>query len=183
MSEATPTVPEPTEHSSDEAIDPCVAAGLPGAPHEKLQAFEGTWDAAVQFWMQPGADPVPSQGTMVNEWILGGRFLEQRYESDFMGSPFHGRGLFGYSQLDQRYEGFWVDTMSTGMLIESGSYDESTRTFTMLGQVTNPADGQVMRKKTIITVESETRHTMAMHFSEGEPEEFWKCMEIVYTKR
>lgn len=173
----------PAATPSAASADPCLAAGTPGPEHEVLKAFEGTWKAAVSFWMQPGAAPMHAEGTMVNEWILGGRFLQQRYTSNFMGSPFAGQGLFGYNGVDRRYEGLWVDTMSTAMMLETGRYDASMRTFTMQGEVTDPASRKSMKKKTVITVDSPNQHTMSMHFADDGAKSFWKCMEIVYTRR
>ncbi len=163
-------------------IDPCMAAGIPGPEHEVLKAFEGTWNASVSYWMKPGEEPIHADGTMVNEWVLGNRFLQQRYTSDFMGTPFEGLGLFGYNNVDGRYEGLWGDTMSTGMMIETGKYDPGLQIFTMIGSVTEPASKNLMRKKTVITIDSPNQHTMSMHFSDEGIDTFWKCMEIVYTR-
>jgi hypothetical protein len=165
-----------------ESADPCVTAGIPGPEHEVLKVFEGKWKATVSFWMQPGAAPMHAEGAMANEWILGGRFLQQRYTSNFLGSPFAGQGMFGYNNVDRRYEGLWADTMSTAMMLETGRYDASLRTFTMTGEVTEPGSRKIMRKKTVITIDSPDQHTMAMHFADDGAKSFWKCMEIVYTK-
>lgn len=175
--------PEGTPAAAGAAEDACAAAAGIGPEHQTLKAFEGSWKAAVSFWMHQGAAPIHAEGTMVNEWILGGRFLQQRYSSTFMGSPFSGQGLFGYNSVDRRYEGLWADTMSTAMMIETGRYDASLRTFTMQGEVTEPASRKVMKKKTVITIDSPTQHTMSMHFAEDGAKSFWKCMEIVYTKK
>ena len=43
-----------------------------------------------------------SSGTMHNEMILGDRFLKQEYEGTMMGMPFHGGGLVGYDNVNQR---------------------------------------------------------------------------------
>ena len=179
MSDPSQTSSSPTTGETD----PCMAAGMPGPEHDVLKNFEGSWSAAVQFWPQPEAPPITAQGTMESAWILGGRFLEQNYESDFMGAPFHGRGLFGFNNVDGRYEGVWADTMSTGMMTEAGSFDEATKTFTMIGRVTEPASKKVMKKKTVIQIQDENRHTMSMHFCEEGATEFWKCMEIAYTRK
>jgi len=174
---------DPAKPAAEAAADPCATAGVAGPEHEVLKAFEGTWKAAVSFWMQPGVPPIHAEGTMLNEWILGGRFLQQRYSSEFMGSPFAGQGLFGYNNVDRRYEGLWADTMSTAMMLETGRYDASLRTFTMTGEVTEPGSRKTMHKKTVITVDSPDQHTMSMHFADENAKNYWKCMEIVYTRK
>ena len=176
---------DPTQNPTDPAtgeIDPCMAAGIPGPQHELLKNFEGNFEAAVQFWMQPGAEPMASEGKMQSRWILGNRFLAQHYASDFMGMPFEGRGMFGFNNVDGRFEGVWADTMSTGMMTEAGSYDAGSKTFTMIGRVTNPETKKVMKKKTVISLTGPNQHTMSMHFCEDGAAEYWKCMEIAYTR-
>ncbi len=179
------TMSDPTKNPSASAageMDPCMAAGMPGPQHEVLTNLEGTWKAAVSFWMQPGAAPVTSEGRMVCAWILGKRFLEQRYQSNFMGTPFEGRGMFGHNNVDGRFEGVWADTMSTGMMTEAGSCNAETQTITMVGRVTNPENKKTMKKKTVICIASSKEHTMSMHFCEDGASEYWKCMEITYTR-
>ena len=50
----------------------CAAAASMGPEHQSLARFEGTWRAEVKLWMQPGAEPQVSQGTMTNTLVLGG---------------------------------------------------------------------------------------------------------------
>ena len=176
---------DPTQNPTDPAtgeIDPCMAAGIPGPQHELLKNFEGNFEAAVQFWMQPGAEPDASVGRMESRWILGNRFLEQKYSSTFAGMPFEGRGMFGYNNVDGRFEGVWADTMSTGMMTEAGTFDERTNTFTMVGRVTDPGSMKVMKKKTVIQFKDANEHSMSMHFCEEGATEYWKCMEIQYRR-
>ena len=179
-----PTMSDPTQNPAVPTgeIDPCLAAGMPGPQHQVLKNFEGKWNASVSFWMQPGAAPETSTGKMDCSWTLGGRFLEQRYQSNFMGMPFEGRGLFGHNNVDNRYEGVWADTMSTGMMTEAGTFNPETKTITMVGRVTNPENKKAMKKKTVISIASANEHTMSMHFCEDGATEYWKCMEIVYTR-
>ncbi|MCL4219728.1 MAG: DUF1579 family protein [Phycisphaerales bacterium] len=146
--------------------------------HKLLETFIGAWSAEVTMWMGPG-QPQVTRGVMVNTSILGGRFIEQKYQGH--GYDFQGSGLFGYNKSSGRFEGLWIDTMSTMMQMDTGDYDPATRTFTMVSEMTCPEMG-AMTKRSLIKVHGPDRHTMEMYVgAPGAPES--KCMEITYTRR
>lgn len=146
--------------------------------HEHLAPFIGTWDAEVKMWMGPG-EPQVSSGVMSNTWILGGRFVEQKYQGHTYG--FEGRGLFGYNKSAGKFEGLWVDNCSTMMQTDTGEYDAGTKTFTMISRMSCGEMGE-MTKRSIITVHSPDKHTMEMYFAPKDGPE-GKCMEITYTRK
>ncbi len=153
----------------------------PGPHHRHLDAFVGTWRATVSVWQSPGADPLVSEGTMVNAWVLGGRFLEQRYQGEAFGGAFQGHGYWGFNNGARQYEGFWIDTASTVMQKEAGSYDPTTKTFTMEGSFPNPTTGAPMTRRTVISVVSEDEHRMEVAFP-GPDDTLYKTMEVVYRR-
>ena len=69
--------------------------GTPGAPHQKLAALAGSWTTKTKAWMEPGKPPVESTGTCEQKMLLDGRYLQQEYRSEMMGSPFTGINLIG----------------------------------------------------------------------------------------
>ncbi len=157
-------------------------AGTPGDAHKKLDQFAGTWKAKVTHWMEPGAPPSVSAGTMKNTWVLGKRFLRQDYTGEaFGGMSFEGSGYFGFNNVTGRYEGFWIDIMSTGMMSEAGTCDKSGKVWTMVGKMEFPAAGNVMSKRSVITVHDKNRHTLQMFFAGPDGKES-KAMEIEYTR-
>lgn len=148
------------------------------AEHKLLEPFIGEWDSEVKMWMGPG-EPQVSNGVMVNKPILGGRFIEQKYQGH--GYDFQGSGLWGYNKASGKFEGLWIDTMSTMMQMDTGDYNPGTKTFTMLSKMSCSEMGE-MTKKSLIKVHGPDKHTMEMYFApEGGPE--GKCMEITYTRR
>jgi hypothetical protein len=159
-------------------------AATPGKEHEVLKQFEGAWNAACTFWMQPDQPPMTSKGVMVNSWALGGRFLKHDYKGEFMqGQSFEGVGYWGFNKGSGRYESVWLDTASTMMMVDlDGHFDDAGRKFEAIGTITDPMSGNPMKKKTTIEVQARDRHTMTMYFEQ--PGGGWhKCMEIVYTKK
>jgi len=151
--------------------------------HARFKPFIGKFKARVQMWMAPG-DPMISTGVMTNTLELGGRYLHQSYKGDPNPGPFpsfEGRGYWGYNTTDNRYEGFWIDNACTFMMTEQGQVDAAGKVWTMHGSMTNPQTGQPMKKKSIVKLESENRHTMEMFFQS--PGSDWqRSMHIEYTR-
>jgi len=167
------------EHGTD-----CAEMGAIVAEHKKLEPFAGTFKAQVKLWMGPG-DPAVSTGVTTNAWDLGGRFLKQTFKGDPGGGPFpdfEGRGYWGYNTIDKKYEGFWIDTCCTMMQTEKGSVDGSGKVWTMIGQMTDPQSGGTMRKRSVITLKDNDRHSMEMFFTGADGKES-KCMEIQYQRK
>ncbi|USO00314.1 MAG: DUF1579 family protein [Phycisphaeraceae bacterium] len=164
-------------------MDACMAAAATAPEHELLKAFEGTWKAEVKMWMDPSADPMVSTGIMKNTLVLGGRFLEQDYADDQ--GHFFGRGFWGYNKTDARWEGVWMDTMCTFMMVDHGRHDAGAKTWTMSSEMTCPQTKQLMSKRSVITQHADDRHTMEMYFTYMDGEQAgqeMKCMEINYRK-
>ena len=155
----------------------CMQAAVPGEGHERLNQFEGTWRAVVKLWMAPGAEPMENAGTMTNSWQLDKRFLKQAYKQD--DGQFEGTGYWGFNNHTGEYEGLWIDTMSTGMMNETGSCDAAGKVWTMTGEADVP--GGKKAKKSVITVADENHHTMEMYFGGPDGGEF-KVMEIQNTR-
>jgi len=149
------------------------------APEIKfLEPLVGTFDAEVKMWMGPG-EPVISHGVMVNEWSLGGKWLRHTYAGD---ENFNGSGFFGFDKTRGVFEGLWIDTISTSMQMETGSYDEASKTWTMTSEMLCPMTKVPMKKRSVTRIESPDRHVMEMYFqSQGQPE--GKGMEIAYTRK
>jgi hypothetical protein len=165
----------------------CAAAGQLKPQHEHLTKFEGTWRAEVKMWMGPGpetgAEPMISHGTMVNTLIFGGKFLEQSYKDD--SGMFEGKGFFGYNPIEDRWEGFWIDTMATFMMTERGQYDQKAGAWTMTDELRDPGSGHMMKKRSVITMHADGTHTMETWFTPsegGNAGKESKCMEIGYTR-
>ncbi len=169
-----------TEMTPD--MEACMKAGLVGEHHAALSAFEGTWSAVVKLWFQPGTDPHESTGTMTSSRILDGRFIEHDFVGDDPEMPFAGKGHFGYDNVTGRYQGTWLDSMSTAIMTETGTYDSATKTFEMHGTVHNPVDGKPVNKRSVIRVESDDRHVMEMYHPGPDGNEYM-AMEIVYTRK
>lgn len=161
-------------------MEAMMKAGTPGEAHKKIDAFSGQWNAKVTFWPAPGADPMTMDGTSEARWILEGRYLEQRFKGMFMGAPFEGIGYTGYDNVMKRYWSTWMDNMSTGIMMSSGSADGATWTFN--GTMPDPVTGKNIQADSKITVQDADHHVMEM-WGPGPDGKMYKNMEIAYSRR
>ena len=162
--------------------EPCMEMPRPGKEHDRLKPFAGTFRAKVKMWMGPG-DPMVATGMMQNTVDLDGLYLKQEYKGDPGEGPFpgfEGRGYWGYNPATQKYEGFWIDTASSQMQIETGTSDNAGKVWTMTGQCLDPQTGTPMTKRSIVTLQDDNRHKLEMYFNQGGQE--FKAMEIEYNR-
>jgi len=156
-------------------------AGAPGAEHKALEPFAGSWDAKVSMFMDPAAPAMESSGSMVSTWILGGRFLEQKYSGDMMGMKFEGIGTWGYDVAAKKYVGTWIDSMTTGIMRQTGSASKDGKSFTMSSLHTDPMTGKDTAGEETVTLDNPNQHTLVM--SEMRDGKMVKAMQIVYTRK
>jgi len=166
----------------DEKMAAWMKYAQPGEGHQFLEKLTGTWEARTKFWMEPGAPPMESTGTSVNELTLGGRFLKSEYTSEFMGAPFQGMALDGFDNQKQKYVGLWVDTMSTLMLVFEGACDDAGAVRTMHADYTDAMSGKPAQMKGITTVVSADEHRYEA-WTTGPGGDLVKSMEVVYTRK
>ena len=95
-------------------------AMTPSEGHRRLEPLVGTFKAKTTFVMAPGAPPSVSDGSSEHRWVLGGRYVEQRYTGMSMGMPFEGLGFTGYDNVKKRYVGTWMDSFGTGFMHSVG---------------------------------------------------------------
>ena len=154
----------------------------PGAEHELLKPFEGTFKSVVKIWMGPG-DPIESTGTMHNSFQLGGLYLHQDYVGDKVDGPFpsfEGKGYWGFNTSSQKFEGFWIDNASSAMQMETGSCSDG-KVWEMFSEFVSPMNGEVMKKRTVITLVDQDHHNMETYIVPDGASEF-KNMEINYSR-
>src|SRR5687768_15991808 len=95
---------QPPQMSAEEKamMEAWQKAMTPGPQHKQLDGMVGTWNTTVKTWMAPGAPVMETSGTSENKWVLGGRYIEQRFKGSFMGQPFEGIGYTGYDNVTKQ---------------------------------------------------------------------------------
>jgi hypothetical protein len=167
--------------SPEELAKAFAEAGQPGPEHAKLQPLVGSWTYTSRFWMDPDQPPVESKGTIERDWILGGRFLEERVTGEgFDGKPgFEARGLIGYDNGRRKYTASWVSSMCTGSCLGLG--EASERTLTFQTEAFCPIQKKVVKGRDEMRIENENRTVAASyHIVDGKE---IKMMEIVAVRK
>ncbi len=156
-------------------------AATPGDAHKALNPLIGTWDAVVKFFPAPGAPAMTSTGVSDNHWILGGRYLEQRFKGESMGQPFEGVGYTGYDNVKKQYFGTWIDSMSTAVMVSTGT-TQAGKTWTFTSSMPDPMSGKTIPVEEKMSVVDNDKHVFEM-WNPGPDGKNYKSMEITYTRK
>lgn len=153
----------------------------PGENHKVLDQFVGTWDFTVKQWSSPGSEPALSKGTSKIEWIMGGRFLQETAIGTSMGQPFEGMGIDGYDNARKEYVSIWIDNRGTGIMVSSGKYDASTKTFEEKGEFVQPKMGETPFRGIIRDI-SDDNFIYEIYTKDKDWQEY-KALEIDYKRK
>jgi hypothetical protein len=168
--------------------------GTPGLRHRLINAFVGTWNAEVKYWMDADQkEPEVSRGTMTVRAMFEGRYVHGEYRGSFsmpgqdgkmMEVPFEGRALWAYSNADEEFQSLWIDSFSTSVMMSSGKGSADGKSIMSTGHGKGPdTSGKVVDQK--------MWSTMTMLSDNHWREEMWsqcpggpkfKNMEINYTR-
>ena len=117
---------------------------LPGPFHDKMEFFEGEWDATMKIWIEgPDAPPALSTTTISNTLMFGDRFLQTRMagtinleiNGEVMVIPTEAIGYLGYDNFKEKYVSVWIDSHNTGIHYAEGNIDETGKIFTYFGMM------------------------------------------------
>jgi len=151
----------------------------PSAMHKDvLSAIAGSWTAKGKIYSSMGEMPI--EGKSENTSILGGRFIESRYEGPFMGGKFQGVGIVGFDNLSQTFQQTWIMTLATSIDVMTGSWDAESKTLTWRGSAKMP-DGSTFQKRTTTCFKSADT-ILEESFATGPDGKEKKEMEITYTR-
>ena len=153
----------------------------PGDPHKLLAGMTGSWNTRTRTWMEPGAPPMESSGTCEQRMLLGGRYLQQEFTGDMMGTIFNGIGITGYDNNKKKYVSTWMDSMSTGIFFFEGTAGPDDRTIIQTCLYDDPIKGAVKWRSVTKIVDDDT-HVFEMFVTDKSDKEE-KMMEITYTRK
>ena len=155
--------------------------GTPGAPHKVLASMAGSWITKIKSWMEPDKPPMESTGTSEQKMVLGGRFLQQDFAGEMMGSPFTGIGVTGYDNHTKKYVSTWIDSMGTAILFFEGTASADGKTITQESHYDDPIKGP-MKWRSVTRIVGDNNHVFEMYSTDKRGKEE-KMMEITYTRK
>lgn len=155
--------------------------GTPGAPHKMLASMAGSWTTKIKSWCEPNKPPVESTGTCEQKMVLGGRFLQQEFSGEMMGSPFTGIGVIGYDNHTKKYVSTWMDSMGTAIFFFEGTASADGKTITQETRYDDPIRGP-MKCRSVTKIVDDNTHVFEMYGTDKSGKEE-KMMEITYTRK
>ncbi len=153
----------------------------PGEAHARLGQLVGSWDTKLTFVMDSGSPAEVSEGRTENRLVLGGRYLEQRFEGTSMGMPFEGIGYTGYDNVRKTYTGTWMDNFSTTIMSVTGR-GRPTDTKMESESVTLDPFGEQVRFDCKLEVQDSDHHTYEM-WTKGSNGRRFRTMLIEYARK
>ena len=129
---------------------------IPGAPHKSLAGMVGSWNTKSKHSMDPDQPPMESTGTCEQKMILGGRYLQQEWTGDMMGSTFTGINLMGYDNHTKKYVSIWIDSMSTGIYYFEGTASRDGKIITQECRYDDPIKGPMIWRSITKFVDDDT---------------------------
>lgn len=176
--QATSTTQQDAEAGVQEA-----AAPMPGKMHRLLDPLAGTFEAACTFWMPGAPEPMEMTGQSTSSWILGGHFLKQEFEGEWMGQPFDGIGLTGWSDIEQGYQGLWLDSGGNEMVFHTGGKVlDDGKTIVWEAMEPDAMAGETVKVKNVTVIDGPDKNTFIKYRIADDGSE-QKTMEIVYTRK
>jgi hypothetical protein len=165
-----------------EAMEMMMKYATPGEGHRKLDVLAGSWRTKNTMWTAPGASPSVTEGTSEHNWVLGGRFLEQKYRGTFMNMPFEGLGFTGYDNYRKQYVATWMDTFGTMMIHTTGTFEASGKALNSTGKTDDFTTGKTSTFREKFTFVSKDEVVMEMFGPDPAGKEF-RMMEIRCTRK
>ena len=97
--------------------------------HKIVQRAVGDWKGTLTSYM-PGMPETPMPATEHTD-AVGGFWTNTTFQCDFMGMPYKGVGVVGYSAKDKKFLGTWTDSTSSFFAMMEGDYDKEKDILTM----------------------------------------------------
>ena len=139
-----------------EMMDVYRKLAVPGEPHKLLARLEGRWSTKGTAWMEPDKPPMENTGTCEQKMILGGRYLQQEYASQMMGTRYTGINLIGFDNHTRKYMSTWIDSMSTAIYCFEGAASADGRTITQECRYDDPVRGPLLWRSVSRIVDDDT---------------------------
>jgi len=149
--------------------------------HKMIAKWDGEWTSNMSTWMQPGAPPTKSTGSVINKMILGGRYQESKFKGDFMGMPFEGVGLLGYDNIKKSFNSTWADNMGSAIMYMDAKWDDNSKSISFTGKTVDPMSGKEIAIRETFKIIDDNTQLMGM-FVTNDGKEF-KSMEIKFTRK
>lgn len=101
-----------------------------------------------------------------------------------LGGPFgefKGSGLTGYDNVQKKYNGMWIDSMSTSISTSLGTADKDGKVFTFTKECHDPISGKPVKSRDVLRIVSDDEHVINT-YTVGPDGKETKAMEIIFKR-
>jgi hypothetical protein len=150
---------EPPPPPTSPEVQAMIEFATPSRHHRALDALIGEWSG--EFTMRPAAHspPFTMRASITREWVLGGRFVRETVMDEGDGG-FEGVGYIGYDNFDGQYVMVWMDTMSTGIQFDMGTYHPHEKVIHARTDFRDPASGRLVNAWSKMDLSDPDRHVL-----------------------
>lgn len=154
-------VAQPEMNAEDRAaMAAWMASARVADQHRWLAEKTGDWEARMELWMDPDADPMESRASVSRTMELGGRVLLDYWSGEIAGDPFEGVGRTGYNNVTGEYWSTWTDTMSTALFESRGAAVEGADQLELRGEHVDPVTNEPVETRYVWTFASADREVL-----------------------
>ena len=138
----------------------------------------------VRFWQTPEQEPQASTAHSEIEWLLGERFVGERFEGQVQAGgearDFEGYGLTGYDNLKQAYVGVWADNQSTAVMRMCGKFNEAGEL--VMNGSHELVEGGLALIRSVCRFVDDDHVVIQVYRTVGDQPEY-RCLELSYQRR
>jgi hypothetical protein len=169
---------------TQEDMQKCMKAGMPGEQHERLGKGVGTWVAKTTMWMTPDSEPITSEGTSTLEPFMDGRYFKAEMDGEMPGmGPYHGFGLYGFDNVSREFVSMWVDNHSTGIMHGTGKLSDDGKKLSWTYTGNCPLTEKPMKMREIETTTGADTKTLDMFGEDPKTGKEFQMMHIDLTRK
>lgn len=163
-----------TPLSEDELAAKTAAANTIGPEHDLLKLMAGKWKEETYYLLDPSQPPMKVAGTAETRMILGGRFAQLDSKSMFAGEKLERMTIFGHDNRRDVYTWDGYDSFGTYAVHAEGTFDDATRTLTLMSTEDDPLMPSPTRYKFVMRFPNKDQIDYEIWFLtdlEGQPTE------------
>lgn len=157
------------------------AINKPGEIHSLLDVLVGEWDVDVLSWGSPSLQPVRSKARSSAAWVLGYRYVREKFQGIDRGYRYEGLGFIGYDQGAQRFSSVWMDSLNTAISVATGTLDRENSILEFRGEIYDPLLGRNKETRTTIQIFDSNAYTLSLFYRSDRGEEF-RALELKYKR-
>jgi len=168
---------------TEEDMMACMVAGTPGEMQAWLNESVGTWQGTSKMWMAPDTEPMLSEITSTVTSLMDGRYTQVKVEGDIPGmGPFSGLGTYGFDNVSQKFQGTWIDSHSTGIMMGTGTRSSDGTMLTWEYQYHCPIQKKLTTMREVETRTGPNSMTLEMFAKDPKSGKEYKMMEVEYER-